>query len=144
MEQNLVIILGAAMDIPLPSSTLSVPTSATALAALFLLMLAVVDMTSPSTLDEIGSAYWSGQAPVRVAFFFAVTGAIYLGGFGLEEAKKDGFARTSALNSAREALCNSFVFSWAFLEMLTWFWVSLGEPTHFASNSNETIDIHDG
>ena len=86
-QQNLVIILGAAMDMPLPSESLSYPSSATALAAIFLIFVAVNDLTAPGMQDEIGSAYWSTQVPIRVAFFFALTGGLYVGKFGLEEPK---------------------------------------------------------
>ena len=125
-EQNLVIILGAAMDIPLPSETLSTPSSATGFAALLLIVIAFFDITAPGVEDEVGGAYWSSQAPMRVALFFVVTGGVYLGKFGLEEGKKKarlggGSIATSIM---KESLCNSFVFSWAFMEMLLWFWVS--------------------
>ena len=125
-EQNLVIILGAAMDIPLPTESLSTPSSSTGFAALLLIVLAVHDLTAPSMDDEIGSAYWSSQTPLRVAFYFIVTGGAYFGKFGLEESKRA--ARLTGAGSQasimKEVLCNSFVFSWAFLEMLIWFWVS--------------------
>ena len=126
-QQNIVIILGAAMDIPLPSPSLSVPSSATALAGAFLALHAVSDLTASSMPEEVGSLYWSSQAPVRLAFFFGLTGWAYLGKFGLEEGVK-GRIKGIGLGEMgmREVICNSLVFSWGFIEMLSWFWVSRG------------------
>lgn len=93
------------MDMPDPPPSLSTPSPASTLAALFLALLAIADLTSSGLPEEVGSHYWSNQAPVRLAFFFAVTGYSYAGKGG-------------------EVLCNSVVFTWGFLEMLWWFWVS--------------------
>ena len=113
------------MDIPLPSESLYTPTSATGFAALLLVILALNDFFSPSAEDEIGSLYWSAQAPLRAAFYFLATGGIYLWKFGLEESKKKERIAGSAgsVLAMRESVCNSFVFSFAFMEMLLWFWV---------------------
>ncbi|KAL9129908.1 MAG: hypothetical protein Q9217_001756 [Psora testacea] len=120
-NQNLVVILGAAMDIPLPSPSLSMPSSSTAIASIFLALLAVSDLTASSMPEEVSGLYWSSQAPLRLAFFFGITGWAYLGKFGLE-----GRANGTGLDvdaGVREVMCNSFVFSWGFVEMLTWFWI---------------------
>lgn len=115
-SQNLVYVLGAAMDIPDPPISLSTPSPASTLAALFLALLAIADLTSSGLPEEVGSHYWSGQAPVRLAFFFAVTGYSYAG--------KPGGLWGGKAGMEGEVLCNSVVFTWGFLEMLWWFWVS--------------------
>lgn len=115
-SQNLVYVLGAAMDIPDPPMSLSLPSPASTLAALFLTLLAISDLTSSGLSEEVGSHYWSSQAPVRLAFFFAVTGYSYAG--------KPGGLWSGKAGRGREVLCNSVVFTWGFLEMLWWFWVS--------------------
>lgn len=125
VQQNLVVVLGAAMDLPLPSPSLSVPSSATALAGAFIALLAISDFTASGMPEEISSMFWSSQAPTRLAFFFAITGWSYLGKFGIESGvtgriKGAGLAGVGP----REATCNSLVFSWGFLEMTSWFWVS--------------------
>lgn len=117
-SQNLVYVLGAAMDIPDPPVSLSTPSPASTLAALFLALLALSDLTSSGLPEEVGSHYWSSQAPVRLAFFFAVTGYAYAG-------KPGGVWWGKAGGPTKgEVLCNSVVFTWGFLEMLWWFWVS--------------------
>lgn len=124
-SQNLVYVLGAAMEIhDPPSSSLSTPSPASALAALFLALLGLADLTSSGLPEEVGSHYWSNQAPVRLAFFFAVTGYSYAGKSGgfLWGEKKIGMGRGGG--GGGEVLCNSVVFTWGFLEMLWWFWVS--------------------
>ncbi len=115
-SQNLVYVLGAAMEIPEPPISLSTPSPASTLAALFLALLALSDLTSSGLPEEVGSHYWSNQAPVRLAFFFAVTGYSY--------AAKPGGLLGGKAGRGGEVLCNSVVFTWGFLEMLLWFWVS--------------------
>ena len=113
------------MDIPLPSPSLSLPSSATAFAGVILALHALSDLTASGMPEEVGSLYWSSQAPVRLAFFFGLTGWAYLGKFGLEDGVK-GRIKGAGLGEMgiREVICNSFVFSWGFIEMLSWFWVS--------------------
>lgn len=103
------------MDIPEPPISLLTPSPASSLAALFLALLALSDMTSSGLPEEVGSHYWSNQAPVRLAFFFAVTGYVYAG--------KPGGLWNGKAEMQGEVLCNSVVFTWGFLEMLWWFWV---------------------
>lgn len=119
--QNLVYVLGAAMDIPDPPASLSTPSPASTLAALFLALLAIADLTSSGLPEEVGSHYWSNQAPVRLAFFFAVTGYSYAGKPG---GLLGGGGKLGKGGRGGEVLCNSVVFTWGFLEMLWWFWVS--------------------
>ncbi|KAL9138017.1 MAG: hypothetical protein Q9175_000757 [Cornicularia normoerica] len=114
-SQNLVYVLGVSMDIPDPPISLSTPSPASTLAALFLALLAISDLTSSGLSEEVGSHYWSSQAPVRLAFFFALTGYSYAG--------KPGGLLGGKAETKGEVLCNSVVFTWGFLEMLWWFWI---------------------
>lgn len=104
------------MEIPDPPISLSTPSPASTLAALFLALLAISDLTSSGLPEEVGSYYWSSQAPIRLAFFFGVTGYSYAG--------KPGGLWGGKAGVGGEVLCNSVVFTWGFLEMLWWFWVS--------------------
>ena len=104
------------MELPDPPTSLSRPSPAATLAALFLALLALSDLTSSGLSEEVGNHYWSSQAPVRLAFFFAVTGYSYAG--------KPGGLLGGKTGTGGDVLCNSVVFTWAFLEMLWWFWVS--------------------
>ena len=127
VQQNLVVVLGAAMDMPLPPPSLSVPSSATALAGIFIALLAISDFTASGLPEEVSSIFWSSQAPTRLAFFFGVTGWAYLGKFGLESGVTGRIKGVGVGGMGpREATCNSLVFSWGFLEMVTWFWVREG------------------
>ncbi|CAF9915727.1 hypothetical protein IMSHALPRED_002684 [Imshaugia aleurites] len=114
-SQNLVYVLGAAMEIPDPPISLSTPSPASTLAALFLALLAISDLTSSGLPEEVGSHHWSSQAPVRLVFFFAVTGYSYAG--------KPGGLWGGKAGTRAEVLCNSVVFTWGFMEMLWWFWI---------------------
>lgn len=144
-DQNLVFILGAAMTIVRPQPhlspltppaktliqpeappSLSLPSPALALASLFLALLSISDLTATNLDEEVASYYWSSQAPVRLLFFFGVTGYSYL-------AKPEGVMASPVGKMAPGAgvgrqmphlVCNSLVFTWGFVEMLGWFWVS--------------------
>lgn len=137
-SQNLVYVLGAAMDIPDPPISLSTPSPASTLAALFLALLGISDLTSSGLPEEVGSHYWNSQAPIRLAFFFGVTGYSYAGKPGGLWAGKPG--------TQGEVLCNSVVFTWGFLEMLWWFWVSghvraTGLPGMIANRGADLCDV---
>ena len=113
------------MDIPPPPSELTLSSFGTGLAAIFLTLLAISDLTASALPEEISTLYWSSLAPIRLVFFFGLTGWAYLGKSGLEDdfSVPDQSPLTVASVGIREMMCNSFVFSWGFLEMLIWFWV---------------------
>lgn len=119
-DQNLVFMLGAAMDMPQPPPSLSIASSSTSLAGILLALLALSDFTNSNLPEEVASYLWSSQAPVRLAFFFGLTGFSYLA----KTAGKDGIVGKER-QGMRGSICNSFVFTWAFLELLAWFYVSL-------------------
>ena len=123
-DHNLVFILGASMDIsPASGSSLSFSSPALALAALFLTILGISDLAATGLPEEVASYYWSSQAPIRLAVFFGITGFSYLGKAGAK-----GMLPKGANHPGVSGLvCNNVVFTWGFVEMLGWFWVSLFE-----------------
>lgn len=141
-EQNIVVILGASMQLvrldmvtrceyevlmiaatqPLPSN-FDRPTDATAFIAVILAFLGLSDFTAASMRDELAYAYWSSQLPVRLFFLFFVTGYTYL-------FKRGADTFVGAIKSTAgpgDTLKNSLVFTWGFMEVATWFWVSAGK-----------------
>lgn len=75
--------------------------------------------------QEVASYYWGSQAPMRLLFFFVVTfysyvfkpGGVILAGKEFGKGPVKGKAGWDDLK-------NSLVFTWGFVEMLVWFWVS--------------------
>ena len=120
-DHNLVFILGASMDIPGPlGSSLSLPSPALALAASFLAILGVSDLAATGLPEEVANYYWSSQAPIRLVMFFGITGFSYLGKVGSKGVLPKGANHLGVSG----LVCNSVVFTWGFVEMLGWFWVS--------------------
>ena len=80
--------------------------------------------------DVVGAIFWATQAPVRLTFLFGVLGYIYLykdGGMLGGPISDDSFALDDVTgDTAGDMVRNSVVFAWAFLELVTWFWVGLG------------------
>lgn len=95
------------------------PSEASAFLALILAFLGISDLTAASMEEGIAIQYWLANVPVRLTFLFVVTGYVYLfkenGVFGSGSAAKA---------SIGEPLQNSMVFSWGFMEIAVWFWVS--------------------
>ncbi|KAL9605135.1 MAG: hypothetical protein Q9219_000069 [cf. Caloplaca sp. 3 TL-2023] len=104
------------MQLPTPPSV-SVASPSTAIAALILALLGLVDLTASSLPEEVASYFWSSQAPIRCTFFFALTGYAYA---FKPHGPIRGVAKTS---SPWDDLHNSVVFTWSFLEMICWFWI---------------------
>lgn len=124
--QNLVFILGRALQIPsvsalLPSDvahpasvSFNTPGSpALGLAALFLGFLSLSDLTALFMPDEIHNMYWAAQVAVRLAVLFAFEAWLYLTKPGLGKVAEGRF----------KGLKNDVVFSWAFVELVVMFWV---------------------
>jgi hypothetical protein len=104
------------------------PSSPSSFLAAVLAFLGITDFTAAALPDEVASYYWSSQAPIRLMFFFALTAYTYL-------VKPKGFGEIEFVgeNAADEAgalfgngLSNNVVFTWAFMELMIWFWVSWG------------------
>lgn len=65
-------------------------------------------------------AYWGNQTPVRLLFLFGLTGYSY----AFKEGGMLANAGKAYTRNAGDNLKNSIVFSWGFLELAAWFWVS--------------------
>ncbi|KAI9729061.1 MAG: hypothetical protein M1828_000146 [Chrysothrix sp. TS-e1954] len=122
--QNLVLVLGASMKLPITTSALSIPTTATALAALFLAVLAVNDLLSATMTQFAYDEYWSAQAPVRCGIWMLLTVWVYASGRNEEIMGLDGGLVGKKGGFAGE-LKNSFVFAVGFVEMSIMFWIFL-------------------
>ena len=64
---------------------------------------------------------------MRLFFFFVLTGYTYVfkpGGIGSAWGNKGAFRRGVQTSGWGEDLKNSIVFTWGFVEVLCWFWVS--------------------
>lgn len=91
------------------------PSEASAFIAVILAFLGFADLTAAS-LDALPALeYWLGNVPVRLTMLFAVTAYSYL------------FSEQGPLGPALGVgrhLCNSWVFTFAFMELMVWYWVS--------------------
>ncbi|KAF2262548.1 hypothetical protein CC78DRAFT_554521 [Lojkania enalia] len=117
-DQNVVFLLGESMQLPTPRE-FNKPSAATAFIALLFAFIGLSDLTALSMSDEVIESYWGTQTPVRLTFLFLVTGYTYIfkeGGLFVERGREHRFG-------AGNDLKNSIVFTWAFLELATWFWV---------------------
>ncbi|KAF2702928.1 hypothetical protein K504DRAFT_393570 [Pleomassaria siparia CBS 279.74] len=117
-DQNLVFILGEAMQLPTPRE-FNTPSPSNGFTAILLLFLGLTDLTALSLSDEVRESYWGTQTPVRLLFLFVLTGYSYT-------FKEGGiFARQGSayVFNAGDELKNSVVFTWGFVEMAAWFWV---------------------
>jgi hypothetical protein len=94
-------------------------TPVTAFLAVVLTFLALSDFTAVSISAPLAVEYWSSITPLRLVFLFPFTAYIYL-------FKAGGYADTSGKyykTRPVDQLMNSFTFTWAFLELMMWFWV---------------------
>jgi len=91
------------------------PSEASAFIAVLLVFLGLADLTAAS-LDALPALeYWLGNVPVRLTVLFGLTAFSYL--------FKEGGMLGPAYGVGAH-LCNSWVFTWAFMELMVWYWVS--------------------
>ena len=137
-DQNIVYILGESIrvvrnaDLPIDTyhtnlavqphaTSLDKPNDASAFIAVILAFLAIADLTGASLTEEIALEYWLSNVPVRLLFLFGLTSYVYL-------FKDDGiFGSQSMLRKTGpgDMIRSSLVFTWAFMETTTWFWVRI-------------------
>ena len=119
-----VFIIGEAMGLP-KTTAFQVPSPAASFLAAAITLFAVTDLSSASMPEEITSYVWSAQAPIRFFLFAAL--AAYSYGSHLFRFAKDANATDGAAGSTAErgGIDNGVVFTWAFVQMVIWFWVSL-------------------
>jgi len=91
------------------------PSEASAFIAVLLVFLGLSDLTAASLPALPALEYWLGNVPVRLTVLFALTAYSYL-------CKEGGML--GAATGVGANLCNSWVFSWAFMELMVWYWVS--------------------
>ncbi|KAI9894406.1 MAG: hypothetical protein M1814_003163 [Vezdaea aestivalis] len=116
-EQSLVFLLGEAMHLP-AARNLDKPTAPGSLLAMVLVLLGMNDLVAVSLPEEVARYYWGSQAPLRLLFFFCLPGYIYL-------ARPGGLLAGSSTSfaSGADGLTNGLVFTWVFVEMVSWFWI---------------------
>jgi len=98
------------------------------ISALFALV-GITDLFAAMLPIEVGTLYWGSQAPVRTAFFFALTVWAYMGGpKGLTFLRNTGtgLAKPVEDDVVLGGMGDGFIYAWAFVEAITWFWVSQG------------------
>jgi hypothetical protein len=122
LENRLANRLFADLALQPHATSLDKPNDASAFIAVILAFLGIADITGASLTEEVALEYWLSNVPVRLLFLFGLTGYVYL-------FKDDGiFGSTSILRKTGpgDLIRNSLVFTWAFMETATWFWVSIG------------------
>ena len=84
----------------------------------------IADLAASSMHAQISTLFWSVQAPFRAAFFMFLCVWSYSlrpGGLFVDRAEA---LRLGTRKGAGEDLGNGIILTWAFLEMMCWFWVS--------------------
>jgi len=116
-DQTLVFIIGEAMGMPYARAFEDKSQPLSFLAAV-LFVVGVTDLVSISMPEEIAQYHWGSQAPVRLLLF----GALTFYGVAFSASSPLYSSSTYYASSWGEGLKNRVVFTWAFLEMITWFW----------------------
>ncbi|ORY66555.1 increased loss of mitochondrial DNA protein 1 [Pseudomassariella vexata] len=128
-DQALVYVLGEAMGMP-QTTAFNTPTPTTSFLSIALLVLGLSDILSLSMPEEIWLVhYWGSQTPLRVILFSILTIFTFL----TSGSSKRGGGRMShpvapsglglAAGGGWGGLRNRVFFTFAFFEMLSWFWV---------------------
>lgn len=97
--------------------------AATAFAGLLLGFLAFVDLTALTSSTARGDAsreHWEIQAPSRLIVFMGLTAYTYV----FKPSRTTRFVPLTAEEERLAGLKTGAVFTWAFFEMVWWFWVS--------------------
>ncbi|MCJ1233942.1 hypothetical protein MMC14_001900 [Varicellaria rhodocarpa] len=121
-HQGTIFILGEAMGMPQAPSFLQ-PTATSAFVAAALALVSIQDLVGTLTPERIASFYWNAQAPIRFFFFLIVSLYSYM-----SRPKDPDFAGLATLGRenrpmAEGGLSSGPLFSWAFFQMLIWFWI---------------------
>ena len=131
LTQNIVLLLGSAMRLPLPNvsnrisatAVSSIPALPSALAAAAFTLLALSDLVTTTMPEQSYDDYWSAQSIGRTVLFFLLAAWVYgtkpVGtSMGAVEDRTFGQGKGDGLK-------NGLVFAWAFVEMTAMFWVML-------------------
>ncbi|KIW03265.1 uncharacterized protein PV09_05485 [Verruconis gallopava] len=117
-EQNFVLLMGNAMDMP-HVSDFGKATPVTAFLALVLGFFGISDLIAVSITEPIAIEYWSAVTPLRLLVLFPLTAYTYLH-------QPDYFGKLKGKMhqaSPSDNLKNSLTFSFCFIETVLWFWV---------------------
>jgi hypothetical protein len=69
--------------------------------------------------EPLAVEYWSSMTPIRLLFLFPLTAYTYI-----FKADGTGFAKGKFYKAGPgDHLKNGMIFTWAFLELVLWFWV---------------------
>ncbi|RPA91323.1 hypothetical protein L873DRAFT_1819646 [Choiromyces venosus 120613-1] len=110
-EQDFIFIMGESLGLPHPKSTFHLNPLATSLLGLTLILHALSDLAAVSgSNEEVSRGYWDAQAPIRLSFFFFLTGYVWL-------------YRGARGTVTTHPVKNSLVFCWGFVEIMWLFWV---------------------
>jgi len=101
------------------SRAFEVKSPALAFLAVVFIFFGVSDLVAVSLPEEIGRYHWGTQAPVRVGFLFLL--AVY--SYAFSASSPIMASRAYIPSGWGEGLKNRVLFTWAFVEMITWFWV---------------------
>ncbi|GAB7333853.1 hypothetical protein MBLNU13_g05977t1 [Cladosporium sp. NU13] len=113
VDQNVVFMLGESMRLP-HIATMDKSSEASAFIAVLLTFFGLSDLTAAS-LDALPALeYWLANVPVRLTVLFGVTAYSWL-------FSEDGYLGPT-LGAGRH-LCNSWVFTFAFMELMIWYWI---------------------
>jgi len=117
-DQTLVFILGEAMGMPYERS-FDQQSAPLAFLSAILLYLGLSDIVAISLPEEISAYHWGSQAPIRLF----ITGGLAFYSWAFSGSSPLNASRTYQASGWGEGLKNRVLFTWAFLEMVTWFWI---------------------
>ncbi|KAG9236908.1 increased loss of mitochondrial DNA protein 1 [Amylocarpus encephaloides] len=121
-DQTLVFIIGQAMNMP-HSRAFEVASPALSFLGAVLALMGISDLAACSSREEVFVFYWGAQAPVRIfalmflttySYFFSASSPLYSSASSTYTYTPSGWG---------EGLKNRIFFTWAFLELVTWFWI---------------------
>ncbi|KAF7867383.1 hypothetical protein EAF04_005466 [Stromatinia cepivora] len=118
-EQSLVFIMGESMGMPYERS-FDHPSAPISFLGIVFLFLGITDLVSVSMPEEISQYHWGTQAPIR----FSLSAGLALYSWLFSSVSPMLTSRNSYRSGGwGEGLKNRIVFTWAFIEMMAWFWV---------------------
>ncbi|KAL3417866.1 hypothetical protein PVAG01_10876 [Phlyctema vagabunda] len=119
-DQTLVFIIGEAMGLPYTPAFEEKSPQLSFLAAV-LLLLGITDLVAVNLPEEIGQYHWGTQAPVRLFVFFGL--CFYSYAFSSSSPAYTSGHNVYVPSTWGEGLKNRVLFTWAFLELIAWFWI---------------------
>ncbi|KAF8453759.1 increased loss of mitochondrial DNA protein 1 [Kalaharituber pfeilii] len=103
---------------PVSADSLVSSPSATSFVGLLFGLIAFSDMSALGS-GEAARGHWDIQAPSRLAFFMGLSAYTYI----LRPRRNNRFEEMSIQEEQIAGVRTGLVFTWAFFELVTWFWV---------------------